>query len=61
MIKISMKFVPLGAIDNKLALVQVMAWRQTITNADPVPLVIYSTLVKMYKISNTMIYQCFFR
>ena len=28
-IKISLKFVPKGPIDNKSALVQVMAWRQT--------------------------------
>ena len=27
-IQISLKFVPKGAIDNKWALVQVMAWRQ---------------------------------
>ena len=28
-IQISLKFAPKGSIDNKLALVQVMAWRQT--------------------------------
>ena len=28
-IKISLKFIPKGPIDNKLVLVQVMAWRQT--------------------------------
>ena len=28
MIKISLKFVPKGSIDNKPALVQVMVWRQ---------------------------------
>ena len=34
-IKISLKFVPKGPIDNKSALVQVMAWRQT--GAKPLP------------------------
>ena len=29
MIRISLKFVPKGPIDNKWALVQVMGWRQT--------------------------------
>ena len=29
MVKISLKFVPEGSNDNKSALVQVMAWRQT--------------------------------
>ena len=29
LIKISLKFIPKGPIDNKLVLVQVMAWRQT--------------------------------
>ena len=29
MIRISLKFVPNGAIDNDSVLVQVMAWRQT--------------------------------
>ena len=35
-----------GPIDNKSALVQVMAWRQaiTLTNADPVPCRIYAEL-----------------
>ena len=28
-IRISLKFVPMGPIDNKLALVKVMAWRRT--------------------------------
>ena len=28
-IEISLKFVPKGPIDNKLALVQIMAWRRT--------------------------------
>ena len=29
LIRISLKFVPRSPVDNKLALVQVMAWRQT--------------------------------
>ena len=29
LIRISLKFVPMSPVDNKLALVQVMAWRQT--------------------------------
>ena len=38
LILISLKFVPKGSIDNKPALVQVMAWHQVITwtNAYPV-------------------------
>ena len=45
MIRISLKFVPRSPIDNKPALVQVMAWpRQAITwnNADPVHQRIYA-------------------
>ena len=47
MIRISLKFVPRGPIDNKWALVQVMAWRRIViswTNADPVPQHIYVSL-----------------
>ena len=48
--QISLKFVPKGPIDNKPALVQVMAWRQTgnkattWTNADGVHWRIYAAL-----------------
>ena len=42
-IHISLKFVPWGSIDNKSALVQVMAWHQT-TNIDPVCQHIYASL-----------------
>ena len=35
LIKISVKFVPMSPIDNKLAFVQVMAWRRT--GAKPLP------------------------
>ena len=37
-IKISLNFVPKGTIDNKLALVQVMAWRRTGENTLPEPM-----------------------
>ena len=37
-IQISMKFVPKGPFDNKLALVQVMAWRQTGNRPLPEPM-----------------------
>ena len=37
-IQISLKFVPKSPIDNKPALVQVMAWRQTGDNPLPEPL-----------------------
>ena len=37
-IKISLKFVPKGQIDNKSALVQVMAWRQTGDKPLPEPI-----------------------
>ena len=37
-IKISLKFVPKGAIDNKSALVQVMAWRRTGDKPLPKPM-----------------------
>ena len=42
----SLEFVPRSPIDNKAALVQVMAWRQAITwtNADPVHWRIYAAL-----------------
>ena len=45
-IQISLKFVPRSPIDNKPALVQLMAWRQAITwtNADPVYWRIYAAL-----------------
>ena len=45
-IQISLKSVPKCSIDNKPALVQVMAWRQAITwsNADPVYRRIYAAL-----------------
>ena len=35
MLKISLRFVPYGSIDNKAALVQVMAWR--LFGAKPLP------------------------
>ena len=37
-IQISLKFVPKGQIDNKSALVQVMAWRQTGDKPLPEPM-----------------------
>ena len=37
-IKISLKFVPKGPIDNKSALVQIMAWRQTGGKTLPEPM-----------------------
>ena len=37
LIKISVKFVPMSPIDNKLALVQVMAWHRTGTKPLPEP------------------------
>ena len=47
-IRISLKFVPKSPIDNKQALVQVMAWRRTgditWTNADPIHWRIYAAL-----------------
>ena len=45
-ITISLKFIPKGPIDYKSALVQVMAWRETITriNADPIHRRIYTAL-----------------
>ena len=44
-----LKFVPMSPIDNKPALVQVMAWRQGITwtNADPLHRRIYAALGEM--------------
>ena len=42
-IRISLKFVPKGPIDNKAALVQVMAWRQTCDNPLPELLLIQLT------------------
>ena len=50
LIQISLKFVPNSPIDNKPALIQVMAWRQksenpfTWTNDDPVHWCIYAAL-----------------
>ena len=38
-IQISLKFVPRSPIDNKLALVQVMAWRRTGDKPSPEPMV----------------------
>ena len=45
-IKISLKFVPKGPIDNNQALVQIVAWRQAIiwTNADLIHWCIYAAL-----------------
>ena len=45
-IQFSLKFNPKGLIDNKSALVQVMAWHQAIswTNADPVHQRMYAAL-----------------
>ena len=37
LIQMSLKFVPLGPIDNKAALVQVIAWRRTVENPLPEP------------------------
>ena len=37
-IKIPLKFVPMNLIDNKLALVQVMAWRRTGDKPLPEPM-----------------------
>ena len=37
-IRISLKFVPKGPIDNKSALIQVMAWRQTGDKPLPEPM-----------------------
>ena len=42
-IKISLKFVPKGSIDNKSALVQVMVWRQTGDKPLPEPMMIQFT------------------
>ena len=47
LIKISLKFVPKGPIDNKAAMVQVMAWHRkaiTWTNADPIHWCIFAAL-----------------
>ena len=38
LIQISLKFVPKGPIDNKAALVQVMAWRRTDDKQLPEPM-----------------------
>ena len=49
-IQISLKFVPRGPIDNKPALIQIVAWRRPgdkaiiWTNVDPVPWRIYAAL-----------------
>ena len=42
-IRISLKFVPKGRIDNKAALVQVMAWHQTGNRPLTEPMLIQST------------------
>ena len=42
-IQISLKFVPRGSIDNKLTLVQVMAWRWTGDKPSPEPVMIQFT------------------
>ena len=46
LIKISLKFVPKGPIDNSPALVEIIAWHQAIisTNADPIHRHIYAAL-----------------
>ena len=43
LIKISLKFVPKGLIDNKTALVQVMAWHRTGNKPLPEPMLIKFT------------------
>ena len=45
-IQISLKLVPRSPIDNKPALVQVMAWRRTGANDDPIHWRIYAALGK---------------
>ena len=42
LIKISLKFVPKGQIDNKAALVQVMAWQRAGDKPLPEPMFIHS-------------------
>ena len=44
LIMISLKFVPKGLINNNPVLVQIMAWRQIRTNADPINWRIYVAL-----------------
>ena len=40
LIKISLKFIPKGPIDNKAALVQVMPWRRIVDKPLPEPMLI---------------------
>ena len=47
-IQISLKFVPKGTIDNKLALIQVMAWRQTGDKPFPEPMLTQFTDTYMW-------------
>ena len=47
-IQISLKFVPEGPIDNKSALVQVMAWRWTSDKPLPEPMVTQFTDAYMW-------------
>ena len=47
-IQISLKFVPKSPIDNKSALVQVMAWRQTGDKPLPEPMMIQLTDANMW-------------
>ena len=44
LIRISLKFVPEGPIDNKAALVQGMAWRQTGDKPLPEPVLTHFTV-----------------
>ena len=46
-IRISLKFVPKGPIDNKVALVQVMAWRRTGDKSLTEPMLIHFTDASM--------------
>ena len=43
-IQMSLKFVPKSPIDNKTALVQMMAWHRTSDNDDPINWRIYAAL-----------------
>ena len=47
-IRISLKFVPKGQIDNKAGLVQVMAWRQTGNKPLPEPMLTQFTNAYMW-------------
>ena len=51
LLQISLTFVPKGSIDNKPALVQIMAWRQTANNPLSEPKQVYSSLLMLICIS----------